>query len=147
VVRNSSHVVHFSGHSDDDLIVFEDEIDSPHAGVVITAGAFAHAVGATEDPPLLIVLNSCNSASQIDLLVDRVAPFAIVMSAEIGDGDAVAYAAQFYAAIANGQSIQSAHLLGRAALELAGLAGQELPTLAHAEDVDPAATVLVVPSS
>lgn len=139
------HIVHFSGHSNDDLIVLEDELDQPHTGVVVSAGAFANAVAATDTPPLLVVLNSCNSASQIDALVDRVAPFAIGMSVEIGDGDAITYAAQFYAAVANGQSIQSAHLLGRAALELAGLAGQDLPTLAHADDVDPSQTVLVVP--
>jgi hypothetical protein len=59
--------------------------------------------------------------------------------------DAITYAAQFYAAVANGQSIQSAHMLGRAALELAGLAGQEMPTLAHANDVDPSQAILVVP--
>ncbi len=139
------HIVHFSGHSSDDLIVLEDEIDESHAGVVVSAKAFANAVAATDTPPLLVVLNSCSSASQVDALVSRVAPFAIGMSDEIEDGDAITYAAQFYAAVANGQSIQSAHLLGRAALELAGLAGQEMPTLAHADDVDPSQTVLVVP--
>ena len=65
------------------------------------------------------------------------------MADEIDDGDAIMYAAQFYAAVANGQSIRSAHLSGQAALELAGLSGQELPTLAHSEDVDPATTILV----
>jgi hypothetical protein len=54
--------VHFSGHSDDDLIVFEDEFDKRHHGVIVTARAFANAVAATDDPPLLVLLNSCNSA-------------------------------------------------------------------------------------
>ena len=36
------------------------------------------------------------------------------------------YAAQFYATIANGQSINASHLSGQAALELAGLDGAEL---------------------
>jgi hypothetical protein len=137
--------VHFSGHSDDDLIVFEDELDEHHEGVIVTARAFASAVRATDDPPLLVLLNSCNSAAQIDYLVESVAPFAIGMADEIADGDAITYAARFYAGIANGQSIHSAHLSGQAALELAGLSGAELPTLAYADEVDPTTAVLVKP--
>ena len=114
---------------------------------MVTASSFAHAVAATDEPPLLIVVNACDSAAQIPLLVGHVAPFAIGMSAEIDDGDAINYAARFYAAVANGQSIMSAHMSGRAALELAGLAGADLPTLGHAEDADPASTILVKPPS
>ncbi|TMR03393.1 hypothetical protein ETD83_10835 [Actinomadura soli] len=147
ITKFRPHVVHFSGHSDDDLIEFEDELDDFHQGVVVTARAFASAVKATDDPPLLVLLNSCNSAAQIDRLIDRqVTPFAIGMADEIQDGDAITYAAQFYAAMANGQSIKSAHLSAQAALELAGLSGAELPTLAHADDVDPAHTILVKPA-
>jgi len=145
ITRFRPHVVHFSGHSNETLIEFEDDVDEPHDGVVVTARAFARAVGATDDPPLLVLLNSCESAGQADHLVDAVVPFAIGMSDEIDDGDAITYAAQFYAAVANGQSIRSAHLSGRASLELAGLAGAELPTLAWAQDVDPATAVLVQP--
>ncbi|MEX1077799.1 MAG: hypothetical protein WED09_01655 [Homoserinimonas sp.] len=65
------------------------------------------------------------------------------MADDIDDGDAIRYAAQFYAAVANGQSIHSAHLSGQAALQLAGFDGADLPTLAWSEGVDPAATLLV----
>ena len=143
ITKFRPHIVHFSGHSNDDLIVFEDELNEHHHGVIVTAQAFANAVAATDDPPLLVLLNSCNSAAQIDRLIEEVTPFAIGMSAEIDDGDAITYAAQFYAALANGQSIHSAHLSAQAALELAGLSGHELPTLAHADDVDPSTTILV----
>ena len=68
------------------------------------------------------------------------------MADSIDDGDAISYAAQFYAAIANGQSVLSAHHSGRAALQLAGLDGADLPTLACAVGVDPSHTVLVTPS-
>lgn len=57
--------------------------------------------------------------------------------------DAINYAAQFYASIANCQSISSAHLAEEARLQLDGLAGPEFSTLAWALDVDPTATVLV----
>ncbi|AVZ39272.1 MULTISPECIES: CHAT domain-containing protein [unclassified Dietzia] len=143
VTRFRPHVVHFSGHSNDDLILFEDEDDEPHEGVIVTAMAFANAIRATDDPPLLVLLNSCNSASQLEALVEQVVPFAIGMTDEIDDADAINYAAQFYASIANGQSINSAHLAGKARLQLDGLDGSELPTLAWALDVDPTATILV----
>lgn len=145
ITRFRPHVVHFSGHSDEDLIVFEDEEDASHQGVVVTARAFASAMRATDEPPLLVLLNSCNSAAQIDDLVTLGVPFAIGMADNIDDGDAINYAAQFYAGIANGQSVKASHLLGQAALELAGLFGAELPTLTWASDVDPTTTVLVKP--
>jgi hypothetical protein len=72
-------------------------------------------------------------------------PFAIGMADEIGDSDAITYAARFYASVANGHSVQAAHDLGRAAVELAGLPDHELPTLACAVDVDSVATFLVKP--
>ncbi len=143
ITKFRPHVVHFSGHSNEDLIVFEDETDTPHEGVIVSARAFAAAINATDDPPLLILLNSCRSAGQLDALVADIVPFAIGMADEIEDGDAISYAAQFYAAVANGQSINSAHLSGQAALQLAGLDGADLPTLAWAEGVDPSATLLV----
>lgn len=139
------HVVHFSGHSSESLIVFEHEIDEPHEGHVVTARAFLHAIAATDVPPLLVLLNACNSAAQIDHLVSNVVPFAIGMADSIDDADAISYAARFYAAIANGQSVRSAHLSGQAALELAGLNSAELPILATATNADPSSTVLVTP--
>lgn len=145
VTRFRPHVVHFSGHSNEDVVVLERDVDTPHSGFAVSAASFGAAVKATDDPPLLIVLNSCHSASQINGLVEDVVPFAIGMSDEIGDGDAIVYATQFYAAIANGQSIASAHLSAQAALQLAGLPGQDLPTLACAADVHPDSAVLVVP--
>ncbi|GGJ56422.1 hypothetical protein [Streptomyces brasiliensis] len=65
------------------------------------------------------------------------------MSDSIGDDDAITYAARFYAAIADGQSVQSAHLLSRVNIEMNGLPHHELPTLTCAPDVDPTATRLV----
>lgn len=146
VTKFRPHVVHFSGHSNEELIVFEYENDDPHAGHPIPAQAFARAVAATDNPPLLVLLNACKSAGQIDRLVEDVVPFAIGMADSIADGDAINYAAQFYASIANGQSVRSAHLAGQVALEMAGLDGAELPTLVSAADVDPGIAVLVKPA-
>lgn len=146
VSRFRPHVVHFSGHSDEHLILFEDDVDAPHQGVIVTATAFANAVRATDDPPQLVLLNSCKSARQLDhLIASGVAPHAIGMADSIGDVDAIVYAAQFYASAANGQSVGSAHAAGRSALELGGLDGSDLPTLRSVDDVNPWETYLVRP--
>ncbi|MFG2882825.1 CHAT domain-containing protein [Streptomyces sp. NPDC048297] len=143
ITRFRPHVVHFSGHSNEDLIVFEQDVDSFNDGAVVTAGAFAKAVGATDDPPVLVVLNSCRSAGQIEHLADAITPFAIGMTDSVDDLAAITYAAQFYAAIANGQSIGAAHASGQAAVELEGLPGSDLPTLVHTEGLNPWTTHLV----
>ncbi len=143
IAKFRPHVIHFSGHSNEDSIEFEDEVDEPHVGVIVSARAFANAVRATDQAPILIMLNSCLSSGQLDRLVADVVPFAIGMTDEIEDGDAIAYAARFYANVANGQSIHAAHAAGRAALELGGLEGADLPTLAWVDDVDPTTAVLV----
>ncbi len=143
IAKFRPHVIHFSGHSNEDSIEFEDEVDEPHVGAIVSARAFANAVRATDQAPILIMLNSCLSSGQLDRLVADVVPFAIGMTDEIEDGDAIAYAARFYANVANGQSIHAAHAAGRAALELGGLEGADLPTLAWADDVDPTTAVLV----
>ncbi|NMI55839.1 CHAT domain-containing protein [Streptomyces sp. S1A1-8] len=143
ITRFRPHVVHFSGHSNEDLIVLEQDVDTFNDGVVVTAGGFAKAVAATDDPPVLVVLNSCRSAGQIEHLADAIAPFAIGMSDSIDDLAAITYAAQFYAAIANGHSIGAAHASGKAAVEIAALPGYDLPTLAHAEGMNPWTAILV----
>lgn len=142
--RFRPHIVHFSGHSAQDLIAFEKDEDRRHESAIVSAGAFARAIAAVDDKPLLVLLNSCHSAAQTGNLVDTV-PFAIGMSDSIGDVDAITYAARFYAAIAEGQSVQSAHMISQAAVEMNGLPGHDLPTLACAPNVDPAATKLVTP--
>ncbi|MFE7172582.1 hypothetical protein [Streptomyces sp. NPDC057616] len=144
LTRFRPHIVHFSGHSTQDLISFEMDEDGFHKSAIVSAGAFARAIAAVDDKPLLVLLNSCHSAAQTEKLVDTV-PFAIGMSDSIGDVDAITYAARFYAAVADGQSVQGAHLLSQAAIEMNGLLGHQLPTLSWTADVDPSTTKLVTP--
>ncbi|AXK33483.1 hypothetical protein DVA86_13305 [Streptomyces armeniacus] len=142
--RFRPHVVHFSGHSAENLIAFEKDEDDFHESAIVNADAFARAIAAVDDKPLLVLLNSCDSAAQAMKLIDTV-PFAIGMSDTIDDGDAVNYAARFYATVAEGQSVQAAHLFSQAAMEMNGLSGHDLPTLNCAPNVDPAVAKLVTP--
>lgn len=91
ITKFRPHVVHFSGHSNEDLIVFEREQDNHHRGHPVPAQAFIRAIAATDDPPLLVLLNACKSAGQIDQLVQEIVPLAIGMSDSIEDGDAIVY--------------------------------------------------------
>lgn len=144
IAKFRPHVVHFSGHGDEQLISFEEDVDDFHTGIVVTASAFASACQATDSPPTLIVFNACKSSGTADALVDRFAPLAIGMTDSIDDGDALNYAAALYSSVANGQSVNSAHLAGRAAIELSG-GEHELPYLATAQGIDPTTVILVKP--
>lgn len=137
------HVIHFSGHSDESFVVFEQDTDHPNDGMDIPADVFARAIGSVDIPPGLVVLNSCSSADQAHGLVEGIVPFAIGMADEIDDHAAIGYAARFYGAIANGQSIDGAHNVARIALELEGIEDHDLPTLAVADGFDAATTILV----
>ena len=142
IAKFRPHVVHFSGHGDEQLISFEDDVDDFHDGVVVTASAFASACEATDHPPTLIVFNACSSAGTADALVHRFAPLAIGMAGNIDDGDALSYATALYSSIANGHSVRSAHMAGKAAIELTG-GDHDLPYLAASPGVDAGAVFLV----
>lgn len=145
LVEIRPHVIHFSGHSDETFIVFEEDTDHPNDGVEIPADVFARALASVDTPPGLVVLNSCSSADQAFGLVRDIVPYAIGMADEIDDHAAIAYAARFYGAIANGQSIEGAHNIARSDLELQGIEDYDLPTLAVADGFDAGSAVLVVP--
>lgn len=135
ISRFRPHVVHFSGHSGDEVIGFEEDKDDHNDGIVVAADAFAAACAATSTPPVLIVLNSCDSAATADKLAALFAPAAVGMKDTIDDLDAITYAAGLYTGIANGHSVHYAHAQGVVAVQLNG-GEHELPHLAVADDVD-----------
>ncbi|MFJ7182250.1 SAV_2336 N-terminal domain-related protein [Streptomyces massasporeus] len=137
--RFRPHVVHLSSHSAN-----EQGADLFHGHAIASADALARAIAAVDDKPLIVLLNSSLSEIQITQLVAAI-PFVIAMPASIGDVDAITYAARFYAAIADGQSVHAAHLLSRVAVEMNGLDNHDLPTLSYAADIDPRASKLVTP--
>lgn len=137
------HMVHFSGHSNEEVVVMEEDLDMENDGRDITKAVLARALKSVDTPPSVILLNSCKSAHQLEVLVEQAIPFAVGMMGSIDDVDAVAFAARFYAAIANGQSLGSAVQVARVALEMSGLDGADLPILVHEETLDPTELYLV----
>ncbi|RXZ51862.1 hypothetical protein [Agromyces binzhouensis] len=145
LTQGRPHIVHFSGHGNSAVIVFEQDTDETNTGAVVAADTLAAALRAVDEPPLLVVLNACSSAPQARQLVGGIASFAIGHADSIADGDAIAYAARFYASLADGQSIQASHHIAKAALLLQGTPDADLPQLYAAVGLDPAAVVLVLP--
>jgi CHAT domain len=144
LTRFKPHVVHFSGHADETVLVFDTGSDNPGPGQRMSAGGFARAISAVDAPPTLVVLNACRSEAQLSGLLDAV-PLAIGMSDNIGDADAMAFAARFYATVADGQSVEGAYRVAKVAMELSGLPDADLPILVNDPAVNPAKVVLVIP--
>lgn len=137
------HVVHFSGHADEKTLVLDDGSDTHGPGRTITARAFKSAIESPDKPPLLVVLNACKSAAQLEALLGRV-PMAVGMSNSIGDVDSLTFATRFYRTLAEGQSVNAALVTARADMEMNGLEDYDLPTLLTVEGIDPTTVRLVI---
>jgi hypothetical protein len=144
LARTLPHVVHFSGHADPTTIVLDTGSDTHGPGHDVPASAFAQAVGSVDPSPVLVVLNAGQSEAHLAGLLLHV-PIAIGMADTVGDRDAMAFAARFYAAVAEGQPVKGAFDLAVAQLLLDGLPDADLPVLAAAAGIDPATVRLVVP--
>lgn len=138
---HSPSIVHFSGHGDDGGIA----ADHPHVkrpgAKVITFDLLGKALAATDTPPSVIVLNSCKSAGARKALLPP-AKAIIVMRDSISDVAATAFAQKFYAAIASGQSLQSAFKQGCIAVEAVAIGEANTPDLLCAKDIDPTKIML-----
>jgi len=143
LTRFRPHIVHFSGHANESALVFDTGSDTRGPGHQVTAKAFKSAVDAPDDPPMLVVLNACESAAQLQALLGKV-PLAIGMSDSIGDLDAMTFATRFYRSIAEGQSVTASLATARADMEMNGLPDHDLPVLATVDGVDPSAVRLVI---
>lgn len=137
------HVVHYSGHASADGLLMENE-EGSQDGVGVAFDLLARILGATDEPPRLVVLNACESLEGADALLQTV-PTIIGMSESITDLAAITFAARFYAAIASAQSIASAVEQAKAAMQMASLEDSELPQIRTRDDVDPSALMLVSP--
>jgi hypothetical protein len=138
------HVVHFSGHAGEDALVFDTDAKSDNPGHEVSRDLFARAIRAVDEPPSLVVLNACRSETHLGGLLE-VIPLAIGMTDEVGDPDAMSFAARFYTAIADGQSVSSAYEAARVQMELDGMPDADLPVLRAQEGVDAGDVVLVIP--
>jgi CHAT domain len=134
-------IVHFSGHGYSGGIA----VDSPNVGKTpvktVSFELLAKAFSATDAPPEVIVLNACKSVGARKAFLPP-AKAIVVMRDSVSDLAATAFAAKFYAAIAAGQSVKSAFVQGKVAVESASLNEADTPELLLARGIDPAKMVL-----
>ena len=100
-------VIHFSGHSDMDGIQADDGNVSNPRGHDLSYELLAQALAATDTPPQVVVLNSCESSAARKAIL-KGTPVLISMRTSVSDIAASAFASRFYAAIAGGQSVKAA---------------------------------------
>lgn len=143
------HVVHFSGHADAFGLWMENDAGE-RDGQDVNFTLLARLLGATDEPPGLVVLNACESLEGADDLLQTV-PVVIGMSDTIDDTAAVVFARSFYAALASAQSVATAVEQAKVQMVAASMFDPDqvdhshLPTLRARDDVDPATLVLVSP--
>jgi hypothetical protein len=135
-------IVHFSGHGySGGIAVDHAKVKRPSGKVVVSFDLLAKAVAAVDTPPQVIVLNSCHSAGAKKAFLPP-AQAVIAMGDSISDLAATAFAAQFYAAIAAGQSLKAAFAQGVVAIEAVSLNEAKTPQLILAKGVNAAKIVL-----
>lgn len=118
-------VVHFSGHGGGEAIVFEAD-SGRSGGAVIDYALVAEFIEATDTPPKVLVLNACDTYDGADAFLASV-EVVVAMLDSIDDAAAGYFSTQFYSALANGQSIESAVRQGKAVLRAGGFPDAELP--------------------
>ena len=134
-------IIHFSGHSSVDGIVTDNQsVDSPDY-VEMSFDLLAKALKATDNPPEVVVLNSCDSLAAKDRVLES-AKVLVSMRRGISDIAAAAFAPQFYAAIASGQSVQAAFEQASVAVAALSISEIDAPELSCALNVDASKLIL-----
>lgn len=143
------HIVHFSGHANELGLWMENE-SGDREGHDVDFTLLARLLGATDEPPRLIVLNACESLEGADDLL-RTVPAVIGMSDTVDDTAAIIFARSFYVAIASAQSVGSALEQAKVRMAAAAMVDGEqvdhsdLPQLRCRDGLDPKDLVLVTP--
>jgi hypothetical protein len=120
-------IVHFSGHANGDVLVFE---DSNGRSISTPLASLAELI---ERYPTIscVVLNACESLSNLTVAM---APFTIGMDHSITDEAAIEFARGFYDAVAAGRTIEFAAQEGKAAAALKGLSSPPIKILKRGGD-------------
>jgi NTP pyrophosphatase (non-canonical NTP hydrolase) len=114
LLREEFEVVHFSGHSNRDVLVFEDASGNSTPAPIEKIGELLRKYKSIR----CVILNSCESASNLPA---PIGPLTIGMEATIPDEAAIEFSRGFYDALAAGKTFEDAVLEGKQLLALKGL--------------------------
>lgn len=118
------HIVHFSGHGGNTEILF----DNDNGGTELNFDLINRFLKATNNRPILLVLNACDTVHGADIFLESVRAV-IAMSSSIDDAAADFFATRFYAALANGQSIHNSFEQAKTSLSAENFCDADLPSL------------------
>ena len=104
LVEFKPHIVHFSGHANNEVICLEDDERKSHALSKMELGLlFSH----TRSWLRVVVLNGCHSAPQAGSLIELV-DFIVGTNIPVPDQIALQFTSDFYRAIAKGGTVREA---------------------------------------
>lgn len=138
---HSPQIVHFSGHGNENVIATDTGDANWPAQKNLSFQLLGKALAATDKPPTVVVLNSCKSSGAKNALLPP-ARILVSMRESISDIAANAFAVQFYAAIASGQSVKAAFGQGIVAIEATSICNFDVPELHCSTGTNPASIVL-----
>ncbi|NEQ46969.1 MAG: TIR domain-containing protein [Leptolyngbya sp. SIOISBB] len=132
LVDYSPNIVHFCGHGEgsEGLILEGDN----GTGNLVSADALANLFELFAEQVECVLLNACYSDEQADAIVQHI-DAVIGMSQSIGDTAARKFAVGFYRGLGAGRDVEFAYKLGRNAIEMANLRGEQTPVLRQKEQV------------
>jgi hypothetical protein len=128
------NIVHFSGHGGDAAVLFDNKSPDDDGGLEVDFDLVNEIVSATATPPRLLVFNACDSLDGAEVFLDTVEAV-VAMSSSIGDATACFFAAQFYAALVSGQSLDAALKQGKIVLKAAKLPDADVPSVIYGKGV------------
>lgn len=102
---------------------------------MLSYSLLSKAISAPDSPPRILILNSCESSAGRDELLKGV-DILISMRVSISDIAAATFAPFFYAAIASGQSVQSAFEQGKNAVESVSIGEAYTPEIFAKTGID-----------
>lgn len=125
VLNESPEIIHFSGHGLQQGIILQDEMGESK---LVQIDALANLFKLFRESLKCVILNSCYSENQAKAIKLHI-PYVIGMRGSIPDSAAIAFSVGFYKAIGAGKNIPFAFDLGVTAIQLQGIAGDNLPIL------------------
>ena len=123
ILRHEPHIIHFSGHGEEEGLVFEDESGQAK---FINEEALSGLFELVDDQVECVLLNACYSQEQAEAIAQHI-PYVIGMKKAIGDRAAIEFAVGFYDALGAGKSYQTAYKFGCNGIQLAGIPEQHTP--------------------
>lgn len=135
-------IVHFSGHGDNQgNLVFQGDHGETK---LVSLEAISATLATFSESVDLVFFNACFSEYQASIITGHIKA-AIGMSDAVEDDVARIFAAQFYASLGFGKSLQAAFDQARSLLLLENVGQENLPVLITAPEIDPAQVYFVKP--